>query len=69
MNPTSIEQIKITPEQIKKVVDAVFTELELLTAARPILSFAVHALHTMVDSLLVARVATKLTPPKTSGIV
>jgi len=52
----------ITPDTIKTIVDAVFSELETLTASRPLLSLAVSALHQLVDKVLVARVASKLNP-------
>jgi hypothetical protein len=49
----------VDPTTVKKVVDAIFSELEVLTANRPLLSFAVAALHQLVDAALLARVAAR----------
>jgi hypothetical protein len=53
----------MTPDQIKVVVDAVFTELETLTASRPLLAMGVAVAHQLVDAFLLSRVAAKLNSP------
>ena len=55
----------MTPATIKTVADAVFAELELLVATRPLLSLAVSALQQLVDAKLVAKVATSVNGPAT----
>ena len=59
MNTTSTNT-STNAEAVKGVVDAVFAELQILTAARPLLSLAVSALHQLVDGVILARVAARV---------
>ncbi len=55
--------MNLTPDALKAIVDAVFAELEVLVAHRPLIAVGVAAAHLLVNSVLLAKVAARIAPP------
>jgi hypothetical protein len=57
----------MTPDQIKVIVDEIFTELEAATAGRPLIYLSVMLVHKLIDAALVSKVAAKVATLEEKG--